>query len=112
MKPIERIREVFNWLCLKSFDKTITFGRKALYTLCGSAVFLSNVYALITSVEFFRKKISVDLEECLFALFQILGCFAVTYTTVAMFLQRDKITKIFQTLTDIYKKCNGIISTI
>lgn len=110
MKPIERIREIFTWLCLKSFDETITFGWKALYTLCGSTVFLSNVYALITSVGFFLKFLSVDVEECLFTLFQIFGYLGVIYATVAIFLQRDKITKIFQTLTDIYKQCNGIIS--
>lgn len=104
MKPIEKIRQVFTWLCLHPFDETTTLGQRILYKMFGSSVLISNVYGLITSVAFFLKFFPVDLEGCLFALFQILAYFGVSYATVAIFLQRDSISKIFQQLANIYKQ--------
>lgn len=104
MKPIEKIRQIFTWLCLHPFDETTPLGQRILYNIFGSSVFISNVYALITSVAFFLKFLSVDMEECLFTLFQIFGYLGVTYATVAIFLQRNSISKIFQQLANIYKE--------
>lgn len=103
MEPIELIRRTFKYLCLHPFDEKSSVGKKIGCIIFGSAVFSSNVYALITSVDFFIEFLSIDVEECLFALFQIFGYIGVTYASVVIFLQQNAVREIFQQLSQIYK---------
>lgn len=105
MKPIEKIRQLFMSLCLHPFDKNITLGQRILYIFLGLTVFIANVFGLLGSTIYVLELISIDLEDAFFGLFQLNGYLGVSYATVSIFLQRNSIRRIFQSLNDIYRKC-------
>lgn len=60
--------------------------------------------AVIASAIFFLKFVSVDLNQSLYAMFQIAAYTNVTYIYIAAFLLRHKITAVFDSLTEIYEE--------
>lgn len=77
MKPLETNRSVLIWFCLYPFDKNMKLHLKLLYTIFALSIFLMNVCALVSSIVFFFKFLSINLEESFYSLFQITGIFGV-----------------------------------
>lgn len=70
-----------------------------------SAIILIAFSALIASLVFFLKRVSYDLNESLYALFQIIGMSSVLYMFMVMLFLRHKMHTIFEILADIYEAC-------
>lgn len=85
-----------------SVDKTQDPRKKILYFFCFLLVLSVNVAALIAATKFALKFFSTDLEECLYAFFQISAIAGIVYVMLAAFLLRHKISTIFIQLSDIY----------
>lgn len=102
MRPLSRIRDVFSCLCLHPFDKNISKWQKCARVITVLIVFTMNFCATISSVVFFLKNLSIDLEASLYALIQIFGMIGAVYTTIVTYLLRNQIYELFGKLSSIY----------
>lgn len=102
MKPLELNQKALIWLFMCSADKTVDRRKKILYFFCFLLVLFVNMAALIAATKFALKFFSTDLEECLYAFFQISAIAGIVYVMLAAFLLRHKISTIFTQLSDIY----------
>lgn len=102
MKPLETNKKVLTWLSICPLDKNANWNQK-LVRIAFSFVFIGNqVVAFAGSLTFFLKYVSVDLEQCLYALFQLAAEVSVMYMLTIAFVQRYKITALFDNLSKIY----------
>lgn len=61
--------------------------------------------ACVASIVFFIKFVSIDLEESLYAIFQIGASIVAVYIAIVAYFLQHKINGIFKGLTAIYGKC-------
>lgn len=68
------------------------------------ALALTITNAFVSSLLYFWKFVAIDLEEALYALYQIVGLISLIYLMfVVVFFSRSKIIATFNKLLDIYK---------
>lgn len=112
MKPLIASQRMLTLFCVLPADKTTSPEKKILYNIFFLSVFFGNFCALFSSSFFFVEYVSLDLEESLYSLFQIVGSASIIYLlTVTYFLSR-KIRILFEDLSEIYKKCKEIKNII
>lgn len=71
MRPLKMNRRILAWLGAYSLDETAGTCKKFAYALFTFIIFLVSVCALSSSLIFFARNASVNLEDSLYALFQI-----------------------------------------
>lgn len=101
--PLADVRMVLTWLCLCPADKNTTKVERSTYYAFGSTIIVLDVYALITSVNFFRNFMHTDVGNCLYATAQIMGLLSNMYTMIVMFFARKELRGLFDGLSEIYR---------
>lgn len=104
MNPLQKNQRVLVWLCMLSTDKLATIWKKLAYIIFTSILCITSMnIAIWPSVFYLRKYLSIDLESCLYALFQILLGASMLYAYI-LFLPRKRLDIIFINLAKIYRK--------
>lgn len=105
MKPLVEYRRVSIWLGAYPIDENEPKWMKFTYMLYCFYSFLMNLVATISSLAFFLKNVSVDLEVSLYTLLQITASGCGTYACGFLFFSQNRVTKMLEDLTDIYNEC-------
>lgn len=103
MKPLELNQRALTWLFMCSPPKRTLWWKKLLYFTFFCFVFVTNFLVLVAASTFALKSFSINLEEFLYAFFQISALAGIVYVMLAAFLLRHKISTIFEQLSDIYE---------
>lgn len=102
--PLKTNRRVLTWLCMCPANEATEKWKKIAYTSLSITAVLLIVCAFLASVAYFGKFASTDLEEALYALFQIIGAVSLLFAIKIAYFSRNKIDAIFENLTKIYRK--------
>ena len=104
MKALVTTQRVLTWyrICHAN-ESTTSSWQKMLFSIFSVVCLIANACAVAASVTFLLKFISSNLEESLYALFQCAAYSNVVYIHIAAFLQRKKVTSVFESLTEIYE---------
>lgn len=102
MKPLEFQQQIFTWIYLCSPDEVTSVWKKIIYFILFVIVFLGNFTSGAGALAFIIKYVSVDLENSLYAVFQLCAVGSVSYIFIAAFFLRYRINDIFKQLTEIY----------
>ena len=104
MKALVTTQRVLTWyrICHAN-ESTTSSWQKMLFSIFSIVCLIANACAVAASVTFLLKFISSNLEESLYALFQCAAYSNVVYIHIAAFLQRKKVTSVFESLTEIYE---------
>lgn len=105
IKPLQTNRLIMTWLCLCHEDEATSKWKKLAYIICALTLSFAFFSMSVVSVTFVVKYFKVDLEEALYAVFQVSGYFAQIYTMISAFILRNEISGIFLKLYDIYDAC-------
>lgn len=102
MKPLTLHRQILTWLCLFSFDEDTNKWKKIGYITFGIMINAIALCGITSSVVHFLTFLSVNLEECLFSLMQIIASSSNFYGISIAFISRHKTLDIFNSLTEIF----------
>lgn len=105
MKPFSTNQQSLTWLCLYPVDETTSNRQKAAHIVFSVTNFIMLLSGLASSVAYFVKFASIDLEKSLYALLQIVTFTATLYALVIAFLLRHKIPALRENLSKIYDEC-------
>ena len=110
MKPLVTNKLVLMWLCSHPAEKSTVKWKKIAY-VAFTAFSLLGLLSLIglTSI-FCVQSFSTDLEESLYAIFQMTGSSAMFYFSIVAFNSRHKIAALFENLSDIYSASNFFLT--
>lgn len=103
MNPLRTIQLTLIWCCF-CFDETSTKWQKLVRVAFITSCIISMNLGVLSSVVFFIKHVSTNLEDALYALGQILGVTFIIYAILVLCISRRKIYENFQHLSDIYNK--------
>lgn len=101
--PLKTNRWILTWLCVFPPEKNTSKWKKLAHIAFSLTVFIINAGSFFGSLAFFLKYMSVDLEQCIFALVQMIGEVNMSYVSIITFIQRDKIKAIYDDLSRIYR---------
>lgn len=104
MKPLATNRRVLTWLCICPFDQDASIVKRTFFIILALFQFALVSSASVSSIIFFVNNLSVDLEGCLYAVFQIAAYSGLSYMWVVAFTLRKKINQSFGTLDAIYEE--------
>lgn len=103
MVPLETNHLVLTWLCVFPPDESTSRLKRMAYTTFSLAIFGINAGSFFGSLAYFLKFMSVDLEQSLFAVVQMLGEVNMAYISIITYLLRHRITATYESLAKIYK---------
>lgn len=108
MKPLYTNKQALIWLCAFSSDETP--NGKSTFAHISFTMFVMGTYVcfLGASIAYFIKYATIDLNETLYVLIQILAALPMMKALVIMIFLRDKFTALFESLTAIYDACKWI----
>lgn len=109
---LERTQRVLIWLCVCAPPEGTSQWKKLGYVLFSFGVFFSIVYSTFYVVVFFLEYIRIDLEESLYAFFQINAVCGVVYMMIAGIFLRYKVKDMLDNLTSLYKASKMFVHTI
>lgn len=104
MKPLETNQRVLTWLCGVRPNESDKNGKNISHIILTLSIILVHLLAVISSVVFIYRNVSVNLEETLFSLLYNVGNSSALYQSVAIILLKDKLTEIFERLSKVYDK--------
>lgn len=102
MNPLIIDQQVLSWFCVCLTSDTKSVGSRIASITFSFSCLIANACAVAASATFFAKFVSIDLEESLYALFQITAYSQVVYIYIMAFILRHKVTAIFGNLLKIY----------
>lgn len=102
MKPLVTNYRVLTWLCVCPPEESINRRRKLVYIPLISSILIGNIFFVWTSIVFFTKTVSVNLEASLFSLLQILAFSNIIYLIIVASILRRQIAGLFSGLSRIY----------
>lgn len=105
MKPLETNQRVLIWLGVLRAPDTTNIFMKIFHILTTFIAFSIVLTSLSASVTFFLRYVRIDLEESLYALFQIASFSGLSYIIMFAFVMRNRTNVIFDKLTQIYNEC-------
>lgn len=103
MKPLATTQRVLSWYRICHANKSDSNWWKMTFTIFSVTCLIANACAVAASATFLAKFISSNLEQSLYALFQCSAYFNAVYIHIAAFLQRKKVTAVFESLSVIYE---------
>lgn len=109
MRPLSTNQRMLKWLCVCPLEARDSQWMKPLCIIFSLITFAAVAGCVLSSIVFFSTNISTDLEESLYALFQISAFSGVAYMAIVAFIERNKITAFLETLTKIYNTRKRII---
>lgn len=98
-------QRVLTWLCVFPLDEVATMKENMTCIAFSIGVILTIFSGMTGSIVFFLKFVSTDLEESLYALFQIAALISTINAIVVVILLRHRIPGMFKNLTGIYEEC-------
>lgn len=106
MKPLAICQLAFNWFCVVyTTDKSLSSSQKKanqIFRWIYAVILVSEmIFVVISSVQL----VSNDLEEALFAFFQMGISAMILNGFITMVSSGFKVAQIFEDLTQIYDKC-------
>lgn len=110
MRPLETTRIFLTLLYLHPADETKGDEKNLSCLAYSGALFVATLSFVVSSTIFFVKFVSVDLEESLYALFQICGFANTAYLITYAYFSHRRIVAILNELTIIYNTCKSSLS--
>lgn len=101
MVPLKTNRRVLTWFCVCPPDERATKWNRYAYVAFTASSFLVMFSAVLSDALFFWKFIATDIEHSLMALLQLFGHGAMAYSILFMYILRDNINAIFESLSEI-----------
>lgn len=101
MEPLEINRQILTWLCLYSWDESTSKKKKVAIIIFTLSVFIANLCGVVASIVFFKRAFSVDMESCLYSIYQIAAFSNCIYVMIVAFFLRNRISDIFRRISDI-----------
>lgn len=105
MKPLQTNREVLVWLGTCSPFEVSTQNKRLSQIIFALVNILTNALFVLASGSFFMKFAAIDLEESLYAVFQIFAALPVQNTVIAWFFLKQRVKALFMDLSKIYDEC-------
>lgn len=102
MKPLSTNRLMLTWLFFLPAETTVSIQQKLSYLLVFLIVFEVTVTYYIGYWAYLLKHLPIDLEEALYAVYEVSVAFGVIFITVAAPFERYKMNLIFEGLEIIY----------
>lgn len=102
MKPLATNRLMLTWLCFQPADASVSIKQKLAYIAVISIAFGVKVAYFFEYWVYFLEFVSVDLEESLYAIYEISGNSGVVFMTVIVLFQRYKMSSLLKGLGRIY----------
>lgn len=109
IKPLAKIQRALTWLSVCSADESASLKEKRLYMVVTFFVMASIMSILVSSSVFFIKMLSIDLEQSLYALFQMTGLIAALNIIIATLIFRHEITNAFKNISNIFEICKYLV---
>lgn len=112
MSPLNTTKQVLIWLCAHPTDNSTSKLAKIGYIICGVIFVNCMVIATLASGAYFVKYLLIhDLENALYAFFQVESSIAAAFTQIVLILSQREMPYIFENLSKIYEasEYNGII---
>lgn len=103
--PLRTNRQVLTWLCVYTIEQNSAKWKKMCYVFCTVFIFLCNLLSFAVSWTFCIRNWSVNLENSLFSIIQIIGMINANYIIVITLFKRHEISGIFMSLENIYREC-------
>lgn len=101
MQPLILSRQLLTWHCL-CYEKGSPVWKQLIRIVLSASAFLMNLSCVPTSILYVLKFLSVNLEESLYALFQVAACTSAAYVVAIAFRMRYRTANLFKMLEDIY----------
>lgn len=102
MQPLATSQQVMTWLCMCPAEESTSKKRRLCYVAFSIIVSIITFAALLTSIVFFIKYLSIDFEAALYTIFQIAAESAVLNLIIVALINRQRIAAIFTELTKLY----------
>lgn len=102
MKPLSLNRKWLAWHSVYPVKNDESRQKKMARFTFTSTIILANILSIISSVVFFWKFASTDLESALYAVALIIAYSGCLYTVFVTLFMRKKIASIFSSLSQIY----------
>lgn len=108
MRPLQSTERVLIWLCLLPADKPLNPWAKLSHICLAAVVVTMTSMYLAASIAYFIRVVSTDLDESIYASFQITGILPTNVTFMVLFCMRYKIERIFNKFSEIYAESEKI----
>ena len=105
MKALIINERLLVWLYFCSDDKIHSKWKRLARIVFSFTVFFVSTSCFPTSLAYVLKFLHINLEESLFALFQVATSTGCIYFSIHAFLFRHRFARLFKTLSDIYDEC-------
>lgn len=99
-------------MCILPADENATRRERILHIVSTIAIISIELCAFISSLVFFLKNVSIDLEVSLYAMFQMIAIFGLLYMVVPGLIMQRKMAAMFQTLSKIYDESEYLFEFI
>lgn len=103
MEPLVTTRLVLTWLWMYSDKKTSRKWVNFVQFTSGQFCLISQLLSFAGTTAFVIKYASVDLEKSLFAFMFVSGHFNAVFSITQAMLSRNRITQLFNRLSNIYR---------
>lgn len=109
MQPLFTIKRILIWLCMCPPQKSTSKWKKRVYLIFAAVVLFSFLFGLMAHSAYIVKFLSTNFPGCLFAFLGVCGFWGVIYIMTTSFIMRQKISRFFENLTEIYEssKCSS-----
>lgn len=101
-EPLATIRKVLKWLCILPAREATSKHKKLIYIVFSVSILTISICGFTSSLIFIVKYFSTNLEDCLYALFQVSGNISNLYMVLIAFILRHRIAALFERLWEIY----------
>lgn len=102
MKPLELNRQYFTRLCIYPADENTNLSEKIFNFLFCAILISIAMICFLSSVSYFYKNSKINMENAIYALFQVGALSTVLYTLLVGLRSRQKIFEVFAELQEIY----------
>lgn len=102
MQPLTTCRRVLTWLGVCPISGNVSKFERFDPIVVSFLIISSVSVALVASMVFFVKFLSVDLEKSLQTLLQIAGALSILYSFIVLYISRNKISAVFDHLKQIF----------
>lgn len=103
MDPLPTCRRVLTWICVLPAIQFTSKWEKGMHLSFSFVNCLCIVIVTTGSVGYFWKYVQIDLEESLYALYQVAAYIPLINGIIVTFLLRNQITSIFKNLSKIHE---------
>lgn len=108
MKVLDLNRRIFTWLNICPTVDDQSHVKKYLRGMIAGTIIVTECLAIVASFMFIHRFLETEIENCLYALFQVAALFSVIYMWTVGFILRNTIAEIFRMFQKIYDSSNHV----